>query len=134
MLHLQLKVFSVKSRKKVQYCGRGTKSRLATLTVRNAGLRATPEPAEPPGIRRACCAVMDMSKGGYEGMHRVRRSFEHADSNRPSLEVVAETLELEAVPAECPGVFIDQPLERWSPRDLITGVFRVVRWTRLATS
>ena len=65
-------------------------------------------------------------------MRRVRRSLEHADSNRPSLEVVAETLEV--VPAESPGVFIDQPLERWSPRDLITGVFRLVRWTRLATS
>jgi hypothetical protein len=77
---------------------------------------------------------MDMSTGGYEGMHRVRRSLQHVDQNRPSLDVVAETIEIEAVPAECPGVFISQPLERWSPRDLITGVFRLVRWTRLATS
>jgi hypothetical protein len=75
-----------------------------------------------------------MSKGGYEGMHRVRRTQHHAEQTPPALEVVAETLELEAVPAECPAVFIDQPLERWSPRDLITGVFRLVRWTRLATS
>ena len=77
---------------------------------------------------------MDMSKGCYEGMHRVRRSLEHADPNRPSVKIVAETIEFEAVPAESPGVFIDQPLERWSPRELITGVFRLVRWTRLATS
>jgi hypothetical protein len=77
---------------------------------------------------------MDMSKGGYQGMPRVRRSLEHADPNWPSLEIVPESIELEAVPAESPGVFIDQPLERWSPRDLITGVFRLVRWTRLATS
>ena len=40
----------------------------------------------------------------------------------------------EALPAECPGVFTEQPLERWSPRDLIVGVFRLVRWTRLAPS
>jgi hypothetical protein len=39
-----------------------------------------------------------------------------------------------SVPAECPGLFIEQPLERWSPRDLIVGVLRLVRWTRLATS
>ena len=120
---------------KVQYCGRGTKSRLATLTVRNAGLRANTgagRTAGHPGGRVA--RVMDMSKGGYEGMQRVRRSLEHADPNRPSVEIVAEIVELEAVPAEAPGVFIEQPLERWSPRDLITGVFRLVRWTWLATS
>ena len=40
----------------------------------------------------------------------------------------------EAVPPECPGVFVEQPLERWSSRDLIVGVFRLMRWTRLATS
>ena len=67
-------------------------------------------------------------------MHRVRRTPQHADQIALSLQVVAETIEVEAVPAECPGVFIEQPLERWSPRDLITGVFRLVRWTRLATS
>jgi hypothetical protein len=40
----------------------------------------------------------------------------------------------EPVPEECPGVVLEQPLERWSPRDLLMGVFRLVRWTRLATS
>ena len=39
-----------------------------------------------------------------------------------------------AVPAECPGLFIEQPLERWSPRDLIVGMLRRTRRTRLATS
>jgi hypothetical protein len=63
-----------------------------------------------------------------------RRSPQHAEQDALSLQVAAETIEVEAVPAECPGVFIEQPLERWSPRDLITGVFRLVRWTRLATS
>jgi hypothetical protein len=67
-------------------------------------------------------------------MHRVRRKLEHVGQNPPALKVVAETVEFEALPAECPGIFIEQPLERWSPRDLITGVFRLVRWTRLATS
>jgi hypothetical protein len=38
------------------------------------------------------------------------------------------------VPAECPGLFVEQPFERWSPRDLIVGVLRLVRWDRLATS
>jgi hypothetical protein len=75
-----------------------------------------------------------MSTGGKKGMHRVRRTLEYAEQSSPALKVVAETTELEAVPAECPGIFIDQPFERWSPRDLITGVFRLVRWTRLATS
>jgi hypothetical protein len=67
-------------------------------------------------------------------MRPARRSSHHKDQNAPVLEVDAETTEMEAVPAECPGVFIEQPLERWSPRDLMTGVFRLVRWTRLATS
>jgi hypothetical protein len=39
-----------------------------------------------------------------------------------------------SVPEESPGVFMEQPLERWSPRDLVTGLFRLVRRTRLATS
>lgn len=58
------------------------------------------------------------------------------DDALPPAGVDAELIEIlaEAVPAECPGVFIEQPLERWSPRDLIVGVFRLVRWTRLATS
>ena len=40
----------------------------------------------------------------------------------------------EPVPPECPGVILEQPLERWSSRDLLVGLFRLVRWTRLATS
>ena len=67
-------------------------------------------------------------------MRPARRSPQHAEQDALSLQVAAETIEVEAVPAECPGVFIEQPLERWSPRDMITGVFRLVRWTRLATS
>jgi hypothetical protein len=38
------------------------------------------------------------------------------------------------VPEECPGVILEQPLERWSSRDLVAGLFRLVRWSRLATS
>ena len=58
------------------------------------------------------------------------------DGTAPLAEVGAQSREslVESVPAECPGVFIEQPLERWSPRDLIVGVLRLVRWTRLATS
>jgi hypothetical protein len=67
-------------------------------------------------------------------MHPVRRSPQHNDDNATAIEVAVEAIAIEAVPAECPGVFIEQPLERWSSRDLITGVFRLVRWTRLATS
>lgn len=77
--------------------------------------------------------VLDMSEGGHEGMHPVRRSPQHTDE-APALNVNAEATEIEAVPAECPAVFLEQPLERWSPRDLTLGVSRLVRWTRLATS
>lgn len=51
-------------------------------------------------------------------------------------EVDAESIEstAEIVPPECPAAFLEQPLERWSPRDLILGVSRLVRWTRPATS
>jgi hypothetical protein len=66
-------------------------------------------------------------------MHPVRRSPQHTDE-APALEVHPEAIEIETVPAECPAVFMERPLERWSPRDLITGAFRLVRWTRLATS
>jgi hypothetical protein len=38
----------------------------------------------------------------------------------------------ELTPTESPGVFVDQPLERWSPRDLGAGLNRVVRWTGAA--
>jgi len=49
-------------------------------------------------------------------------------------EVQSSEIAGDSVPAECPGVFMEQALERWSPRDLIGGVLRLVRWTRLATS
>ena len=38
----------------------------------------------------------------------------------------------ESAPIESPGVFVAQPLERWSPRDLVAGVARLVRWTGAA--
>ena len=41
---------------------------------------------------------------------------------------------LESVPAECPGVFMEQPLERWSPRDLIGAMLRLLRRTRLVAT
>jgi hypothetical protein len=58
------------------------------------------------------------------------------DGTLPLVEFGARSPEIpvEPVPAECPGVFLEQALERWSPRDLIMGVFRLARWTRLATS
>jgi hypothetical protein len=52
-----------------------------------------------------------------------------AQSGVPAIEIAAEL-----VPAECPGVVLEQPFERWSPRDLVTGLVRLVRWSRLATS
>jgi hypothetical protein len=54
----------------------------------------------------------------------------------PFAEVEAQlsAIPAESVPAECPGLFIEQPLERWSPRDLFVGILRLVRWTRFATS
>jgi hypothetical protein len=58
------------------------------------------------------------------------------DGTLPLAELGARPPELaaEPVPAECPGVFREQALERWSPRELIMGVFRWVRSARLATS
>jgi len=53
----------------------------------------------------------------------------HAQSGVEGIEIAAEP-----VPEECPGVVLVQPLERWSSRDLVTGLFRLVRWSRLATS
>jgi hypothetical protein len=38
----------------------------------------------------------------------------------------------EPTPEEDPGVFAPQPLERWSPRDLLVGLARLVRWTGTA--
>ena len=70
-------------------------------------------------------------------MHPVCWSAQPADkSTLPLAEPDVQPIAIltEAVPAECPGVFVEQPLDRWSPRDLIVGVFRLVRWTRLATS
>jgi hypothetical protein len=52
-----------------------------------------------------------------------------AQSELQAIEIAAE-----AVPEECPGVILEQPLERWSARDLLPGLFRLVRWSRLATS
>ena len=48
------------------------------------------------------------------------------DGTAPLAAVGAQSSDIlvESVPAECPGVFIEQPLERWSPRDLIPGVLR----------
>lgn len=58
-----------------------------------------------------------------------------ADGATPFAECVVQLRDIPAdtVPAECPGLFIEQPLERWSPRDLIVGVLRLVRRTPLAT-
>ena len=72
-----------------------------------------------------------------EGMRPVCWSSQPADDGTmPLAELGAQSAEIpaEPVPAETPGVFLEQPLERWSPRDLIMGVSRLVRWTRLATS
>jgi hypothetical protein len=52
-----------------------------------------------------------------------------AQSDVHAIEIAAEP-----VPEECPGVVFEQPLERWSSRDLIAGLFRLARWRRLATS
>ena len=57
-----------------------------------------------------------------------------ADGATPSCVVPLRDIPADTVPAECPGVFIEQPLERWSPRDLIVGVLRLVRRTPLAAS
>jgi hypothetical protein len=35
----------------------------------------------------------------------------------------------EPTPAEEPGAFVEQPFERWSPRDLFVGLARLVRST-----
>ena len=70
-------------------------------------------------------------------MRPVCWSSQSADDGRaPLAGFGAQSSEspVESVPAECPGVFTEQPLERWSPRDVIVGVLRLVRWTRLATS
>ena len=70
-------------------------------------------------------------------MRPVSWSSQPADGGTLSLagfDPQAAEIPAEFVPAECPGVFLEQALERWSPRDLIIGVFRWVRWSRLATS
>ena len=62
-------------------------------------------------------------------------------SQSPADDTVVEPKEPEeqAVPAppewaptESPGVFVAQPLERWSPRDVVVGAARLVRWTGAA--
>ena len=70
-------------------------------------------------------------------MRPVSWSSQSADDGMaPLAEVGAQSSDnlVESVPAECPGVFMEQPLERWSPRDVIVGVLRLFRRTRLATS
>jgi hypothetical protein len=41
-------------------------------------------------------------------------------------------LTAELMPMESPGVFVEQPLDRWSPRDLTAGLARLVRWSGAA--
>jgi hypothetical protein len=41
-------------------------------------------------------------------------------------------LTAELMPTESPGIFVEQPLDRWSPRDLATGLTRLVRWSGAA--
>jgi hypothetical protein len=41
-------------------------------------------------------------------------------------------LTAELMPTESPGVFVEQPLDRWSPRDLANGLARLVRWSGAA--
>ena len=70
-------------------------------------------------------------------MRPVSWSSQSADDGTAPLDAVgaqSSQSPVESVPAECPGVFMEQPLERWSPRDLILGMLRLVRRTRLATS
>jgi hypothetical protein len=107
------------------------KSAHDAFTGGNAGLGAGETAGRAGG---GAARVLDMSKGGHEGMHPVRRSQQQTEQDAPALDSAAEFMKIDTVPAECPGVFIEQPLERWSPRDLMAGVFRLVRWTRLATS
>ncbi len=38
----------------------------------------------------------------------------------------------EYIPTESPGIFVEQPLDRWSPHDLVVGLTRLVRWTGAA--
>ena len=70
-------------------------------------------------------------------MRPVSWSSQSADDGTAPLAAVggqsSDSL-VESVPVECPGVFMEQPLERWSPRELIWGALRLVRRTRLATS
>jgi hypothetical protein len=77
------------------------------------------------------------SFGGNEGMRPVIWSSHPVDDGTPMFaqsDVQAIEIAAEAVPAECPGVILEQPLERWSARDLLLGLSRLVRWSRLATS
>ena len=70
-------------------------------------------------------------------MRPVCGSSQSADDGTMSsaeFEAHSSAIPTGSVPAESPGVFMEQPLERWSPRDLIVGVLRLVRRTRLATS
>ena len=57
----------------------------------------------------------------------VRREFEETALSAPP-----EWVPPEWAPPESPGVFVEQPLERWSPRDLVVGIARLVRSTGAA--
>jgi hypothetical protein len=52
-----------------------------------------------------------------------------AEESTPTDELM---LTAELMPTESPGVFVEQPLDRWSPRDLATGLARLVRWSDAA--
>jgi hypothetical protein len=63
-------------------------------------------------------------------MRPVCRSSQNPDDGRePAAEFNAQSGDVPtaAVPSECPGVFMEQPLDRWSPRDLYVGLLRLVR-------
>jgi hypothetical protein len=49
------------------------------------------------------------------------------DAEREAARVLPE-----ATPTEEPGVFVEQPYERWSPRDVFAGLARLVRSTGAA--
>src|ERR671919_938951 len=110
------------------------KNRVERVYVLKAPLEATK--FRRPN-RRSGNTTLAFRDRRYEGMRPVCWSSQFADDGTaPLADVDAQSSEIPAaaVPAECPGVFMEQPLERWSPRDLIVGVLRLVRWTRLATS
>jgi hypothetical protein len=87
----------------------------------------------PPSHRRT-----DQNKnkpiGGHEGMRPVCWSQPSADEDVALREIEGKPVQglPEPTPAEEPGVFVEQPFERWSPRDLLVSVARAVRSTGAA--